>query len=155
MANATSRLADYVKGNEETRQQIESLVGGLSISQLALQAEGSDWTIAAELAHLAFWDRLHTVQLADWERTGEEPNRPTESDSANDAAIPQWLALPPTVAARQALEAGREVDAAIAALPDWLVEAIEATGRMHFLSRVEHRREHLVHIELTLSNCGC
>ena len=153
-ADPASKLREFVEGNTETRKQLEDLVAGLSISQLSLQMEDSDWTISAALAHLAFWDRCIIVKLDEWEREQKEP-RWMGGDEANFAALPQWLALPGPIAAKQAAEAARLLDARIEQVPAWLVEAVAETDWRYLIRRAGHRREHLDQIELTLRNCGC
>lgn len=153
--SAEGRLAELAAANAASRKRLEELVNGLSVSQLALQMEDSEWTISAALAHLAFWDRCHIERLEQWVSQGKEPLS-IDSEVVNPAALAQWLALPGPQAARQALEAARALDARIASLPSSIVSRILATPERRYLAdRTGHRREHLDQIELTLRNCGC
>jgi hypothetical protein len=99
------------------------------------------WTVAAVLAHLAFWARRAAVLVERWGWTGVGRSE-AEADVITDAATAQWLALPPRVAAEQAVAAARAIDAALDAAPD-LVEQIVRSGSSVNVSRAVHRREHL------------
>jgi hypothetical protein len=130
------------------RQRLEALVRRLSDPELTRQMDDG-WTVAAVLAHLAFWDRRAAVLVERWRRTGVGRSE-AEADAINDAAKAQWLALPPRVAAEQAVEAARAIDAALDAAPD-LVEQIVRSGSPVNVSRAVHRREHLDQIERALA----
>jgi sulfur carrier protein ThiS len=130
------------------RQRLEALVQRLSDAELTRQMDDG-WTVAAVLAHLAFWDRRAAVLVERWRRTGVGRSE-AEADTINDAARAQWLALPPRVAAEQAVEAARAIDAALDAAPD-LVEQIVRLGSPVNVSRAVHRREHLDQIERALA----
>ena len=130
------------------RQRLEALVQRLSDAELTRQIDDG-WTVAAVLAHLAFWDRRAAVLVERWRRMGVERSE-ADADAINDAAKAQWLALPPRVAAEQAVEAARAIDAALDAAPD-LVEHIVRSGPPVNVSRAVHRREHLDQIERALA----
>lgn len=105
---------------------------------------GNGWTAAAEIAHLAFWDRRAAIILDRWRRDGMSPS-PTDVDVINDALLPQWL-LPPHLAVDDALAAGEEINAKIASLADELIDAI-AKGGVIRLDRSRHRTDHLDELE--------
>jgi len=71
-------------------------------------------------------------------------------DWVNDAAKPHFLAMPPRRAAELAVAIAEAVDAKVAALPDDLLARNEAAGKPLFMTRAEHRREHLGEIEHVL-----
>ncbi len=52
----------YSQQNADSRRRLESLVGGLSDKDLACTTDYG-WTVAALLAHLAFWDHRMSVIL--------------------------------------------------------------------------------------------
>ncbi len=140
---------DYVRANDESRARLRAVVDGLDRAQLAHPAlEG--WSVSAVLAHLGFWDRF-TVRRWHSRLAGIDlPALDVLDDLINDSALPMWNALPPEVAAREAIAAAEAADTFVGALgPDvtarWLAE-----GRPRSLYRSEHRTEHLDDIERAL-----
>ena len=126
------------------RRRLEALVDRLSDSEL-----GTGWTVAGVLAHLAFWDQRAAFLLERWQRDGVGPSE-ADTDAINNAAKPQWLAIPPRDAAALAVAAARAADAAVDAASPELIDQIVSIGAPISLSRAEHRREHLDEIERAL-----
>jgi hypothetical protein len=131
--------------------RLKALVGRLTDDELA-RPMPDDWTVAAVLAHVAFWDRRAAYLVARWQREQLEPSPSDavmDSDSINDAAKPQWLALAPRAAANEAIAANA---AAKSALDEASPELIEQIARAHpiNLARAEHLSEHLDEIEAAL-----
>jgi hypothetical protein len=112
------------------------------------------WTVAAVLAHMAFWDQRIVVLLDEWERKGPSwrPSLEEASDVdwVNDAAKPLCLALPPRIAADLAVAVAETVDRRVAAVSDAIIEANARAGAIFNWRRAEHRREHLDEIEQAL-----
>jgi predicted protein tyrosine phosphatase len=131
------------------RRRLEALVNQLSDSDLPKPLPDG-WTIAGVLAHLAFWDQRAAFLVERWQRQGVGRSD-ADVEAVNNAAKPQWLALPPRVAAAQAVEAARTADAALDAAPLALIDQIVAVGSPINVSRAAHRREHLDDIERALS----
>jgi hypothetical protein len=129
------------------RRRLEALVQRLSDAQLA-QALPDGWTVAAVLAHLAFWDNRAAVLVERWRRSGVGPSE-ADVDVINDALKPQWLALAPRVAAEGAVQAARAADAALDALDQAFLQQIVAANAIN-VSRALHRAEHLDQIEEAL-----
>jgi hypothetical protein len=130
------------------RQRLEALVTRLQDAQL--QTPLSDgWTVAAVLAHLAFWDQRAAFMVELWKRQGLSPSE-ADAEAINNAMKPQWLALAPRVAADLAASAARSADAALDTAPPELIEQIAARGSIN-VSRANHRTEHLDEIERTLA----
>ena len=130
------------------RRRLEALVDRLSDSELGTPlADG--WTVAGVLAHLAFWDQRAAFLLERWQRAGVGPSE-ADTDAINNAAKPQWLAMPPRNAAALAVAAARAADAAVDAASPELIDQIVSIGAPISLSRAEHRREHLDEIERAL-----
>lgn len=140
----------YVRANDEGRARLRAVIGSLDRAQLEHRAmEG--WSVSAVLAHLGFWDRFSVRRWHARLAGIELPALDELDDLINDSALPMWNALPPEMAAREALAAAEDGDAFVAALgPDvtarWLAE-----GRPRSLYRSEHRREHLDDIERALA----
>ena len=135
---------------EASRARLRRLIEGSSEAELARPlADGSGWTIAATLAHLALWDQRALVLLRRWEREGIGRSE-ADFDASNDALVPQWLALPPRAAADLALDAAEEVDRAVAKLTAEQLVAIAAAGNPIRPDRSVHRTAHLDEIERAL-----
>jgi len=106
------------------------------------------WTVAAVLAHLAFWDQRACSLLRRWKENGVSPS-PIDIDNVNEALLPILLALPPRQAAELAITAAEAVDGELSNASSELVMAIEAQGKFR-LRRSEHRQEHLDQIGRSL-----
>jgi len=142
----------YIARNDAERARLRALVARLSDADLA-RPMPAGWTVAAVLAHLAFWDQRIMVLLERWEQSPSAvPPVINEADVdwVNDAAKPHFLAMPPRRAAELAVAIAEAVDAKVAALPDDLLARNEAAGKPLFMTRAEHRREHLGEIEHVL-----
>jgi hypothetical protein len=116
----------------------------LSDAELAREM-GDGWTIAATLAHLAFWDQRALVLVKRWQKRGIDAS-PIDIDGVNEAMLPLLRALPPRAAANLALSAAEAIDRALEATDAELIAAIQAMGKYR-LRRWEHRREHIEQIE--------
>jgi uncharacterized damage-inducible protein DinB len=143
----------YVAENDAERERLRALARRLSDQDLARPMDAG-WTVAAVLAHLAFWDQRIVVLLDQWERKGASWTPPLEEardvDWINDAAKLLCLALPPRVAAELALAVAETVDRRVAAVSDAIIEANARAGAPLNWRRAEHRREHLDEIERAL-----
>ena len=137
--------------NDKERARLEALVGRLTDAELQRpMPEG--WTVAAVLAHLAYWDQRTYLLLDRWQRDGVTP---TGFDGGqvnwiNDAAKPMFLALAPRRAAELAVAIAEATDRKVASLADDLVRRSAAPELGITLSRAAHRREHLDEIERAL-----
>ena len=141
----------YVAENDRERRRLEALVGKLDDAALG-RAMPAGWTVAAVLAHLAFWDQRIVLLSEQLRRGASVPQIDGGSvEWINDSAKPMQLALPPRRAATLAVEAARAADQAVASLSDELLANNAAAGSPLNLLRAEHRREHLDEIEHALS----
>jgi hypothetical protein len=149
---ATDR--SYVDENRAQRARLEALVGRLDDRDLSRPLEAG-WTVAAVLAHLAFWDYRIVTLLDAWGADGRGTPPPAYDQAAvdwvNDAGKPLCLALPPRAAARLAVEAAGAADERVAGLSDAVLAANVAAGSPISVRRAEHRREHLDEIERALA----
>jgi hypothetical protein len=136
--------------NEIERDRLATLVDKLSDDDLAHDL-GGGWTVAVALAHLAFWDERAALLLERYADGTPEHNIPDwYEDLLNETLEPQWQALPPRVAAEQAVAAAEHVTRALRVLEDDLCARLEAQEQGYLLRRFNHRREHIEQIEAAL-----
>jgi hypothetical protein len=141
----------YVEENTKGRGRLRGLANELTDEELGLPA-GDGWTVAALLAHLAFWDYRVLALIRRWEEVGVGPS-PIDVDGVNDAAKPLCLAIPPREAVRLAINAAEAVDRALECLPDDLeagINVLVQEGKFR-LNRSIHRDEHLDQIRRALA----
>jgi hypothetical protein len=142
----------YTRQNTDSRQRLETLVKQLSDEDLARSTDYG-WTVAALLAHLAFWDHRMSVILRRWQEQGFDES-PIDSAAVNDALKVICHALEPRTAAGLAVSAAEKVDAEFETLSDEFVKQIEqhieATSTQFRMNRSLHRDSHLNDIELLL-----
>jgi hypothetical protein len=141
-----------IEENEAQRRRLSALVERLSDDDLA-RADPDGWTVAARLAHIAFWDRWADCLIRRW-RSGELPPPTVPAwydDAMNETLLPQWKALPGRVAASLALDAAETVDREIERAETPVLAAINAARENHLIHRHDHRREHLDRIEALLA----
>lgn len=142
---------DYMDANTKGRERLRALVKGLTDEELALPA-GDGWTIAAILAHLAFWDYRVLELIKRWKKVGVGPS-PIDIDGVNDAMKPLCRAIPGREAAQLAVDAAEAIDVELANLPEDLkpgIDALVQEGKFR-LDRSLHRNEHLDQIERILA----
>ncbi len=143
----------FVNENTKERARLNALVGRLSDAELA-RPLAAGWTIAAVLAHVAFWDQRALLLLERWRQDGlaavPEGLNEADVDWINDAGKPLFLAMSPRRAAETAVAIAAAVDRTIESLPDEFVTRNAAAGTPVSLLRAEHRREHLDEIDAAL-----
>jgi len=142
----------FTQENTESRHHLETLVGGLSDEDLA-RSTHYGWTVAALLAHLAFWDQRMLVILRRWQEDGFDPS-PMDAAAVNDALKLICHALAPRTAAELAITAAERLDTELETLtPDFvkqIEEHIAATDTQFRMNRALHRSGHLEDIEALL-----
>lgn len=142
----------YSEENAASRRKLEALVSRLTDTDLALSTDYG-WTIAALLAHLAFWDHRMSVILKRWQENGLDPS-PIDSMAVNDALREICHALEPRTAASLALVAAEKIDREFDALSDDFVKQIqdhaEASGTQFRMNRSLHRNDHIKDMEALL-----
>ena len=143
----------FVTENTRERERLRALAAKLSDEDLLLEL-GDDWTIAAALAHLAFWDRRSLIIIRRWKREGVTPSPPPDFDSINDALLPLCRAIPPKAAANLAVISAESVDREIEQLSPELVAAIESLGDNRRIFRSIHRKMHLDRMEEAFTGLG-
>jgi hypothetical protein len=140
----------YVTGNDTARQRLEKLVASCGDADLA-KPMPAGWTVAAVLAHVAFWDNRVQLLFDRWRTHDVPPGALGEDpDWINDAAKPMQLALAPRQAAALAVASAQTVDRTLQALSDDMLSRNARAGSPLNLDRAEHRNEHLDEIEHVL-----
>jgi len=144
--------------NDRERRRLVLLVASLDEGALAEGVHGR-WTVAAKLAHLAYWDRFALALLERW-AVGEGYATDTlpdfYDDTLNDAQLVEHLALPPREATRLAIEAAAAIDAHLHGLPaEDAARLLTDRDASWLLRRHNHRAEHLVEIDVALGLRGC
>lgn len=157
-ADGALALRVALEANDRERRRLVLLVASLDDAALAEGVHG-DWTVAAKLAHLAYWDRFALALLQRW-AAGEGYATDTlpdfYDDALNDAQLAEHLSLPPREAARLAVEAAGAIDARLHSLPaETAVRLLTDRDASWLLRRHHHRAEHLVEIDVALGLRGC
>ena len=135
----------FVVENTRERERLVRLVNRITDEELGLPMwEG--WTIAAALAHLAFWDQRALVLMKKWKISGVASS-PIDDDVTNDSILPLCSAISPRVAARLAVSAAEAIDFELENAGDDLITDIWQLGEKFRLYRSEHRKLHLDQIE--------
>jgi len=139
----------YIKQNAKSTERLAKLVKSLTEKELKLVIYKEGWTIAAALAHIAFWDERRRLVLKVWKKKGVKPIVHID-DIVNDILIPFLLAIPVRKAAELAVTAARALDKDLAALSPRMVKAIEVLDDEVALNRADHRNSHIDKIEAFL-----
>jgi hypothetical protein len=139
----------FIQENARERERLRALVARLSDDELSLPL-GDGWTIAAALAHLAFWDQRSLVLTRNWKRTGVLNVDDANLDVTNDALLPLCLAMAPRAAAALAISSAEAIDRELEEAPAEFISAMENAGVRWRLYRSVHRETHLGQIEAVL-----
>ncbi len=137
----------YEKENRVELARLKALVAKWSDDELK-RPLGDGWTVAAVLAHLAFWDQRALILIAKYKRGAVTPS-PADTDVINDTVRVLGLAIPPRAAATLAVESAEAIDRELEQLTDTLLAEIAQINAVR-LDRAKHRREHLDQIERAL-----
>lgn len=148
----------YVERNAHERERLRALLARLSDEELARSVNES-WTVAAVLAHLAFWDARALVLCGKLERGEPFTASDAEPDDVtwiNDSVRPLAHAISPRDAAHLALRLAEDTDGRVEALsPELVARAWPADpGSPLNPLRASHRGEHLDEIEAVLRPSG-
>jgi hypothetical protein len=142
----------YSEQNSASRRRLEELTRRLSDEDLARSTDYG-WTVAALLAHLAFWDQRMIVILRRWLEEGFDSS-PIDARAVNDSLKVVCHALDPRTAVELSLAYAQAVDAELDALTPELVRQLEehaaATETQFRMNRSLHRDGHLNDIEALL-----
>lgn len=139
----------YAEQNTQSRNRLEALVDRLSDEDLARSTDYG-WTVAALLAHLAFWDQRVLVILNRWREEGFDPS-PIDAGAVNDSLRVICHALDPRASIELCLSSAQAVDTELDKLTPDLVKQMEehatATETPFRMNRSLHRDGHLDDIE--------
>jgi hypothetical protein len=142
----------YAQQNDVSRSRLETLVSGLSDADLARSTDYG-WTVAALLAHLAFWDQRMIMILKRWKEEGLDAS-PIDAGAVNDSLRVICHALEPRAAIELCLSSAEAADAELARLTAEEVKRMEehaaATNTQFRMDRSLHRNGHLDDIEALL-----
>jgi hypothetical protein len=139
----------FVSENARERERLRRLVSRITDQELGLPM-WAGWTIAAGLAHLAFWDSRALGLMKKWKASGVAPS-PIEDDVTNDSILPLCLAIPPRTAANLALASAEAIDLELEKAGEDLIRDIRRLGERFRLYRCDHRKDHLDQIENLLN----
>ncbi len=147
----TAMDTSYIERNRAQRERLRAVAGKVSDEDLVRTTGEHGWTVAAALAHVAYWDgRMlgtlevslrYGLQSAWWDRA--------EVDAVNEVRLPGWLAMPPREALNEALRTTEAIDGFIEGLAPDAARAL-AAERPVALNRSMHRGAHLDEIERAL-----
>jgi hypothetical protein len=142
----------YSEQNAKSRGRLETFINGLSDEDLARSTDYG-WTVAALLAHLAFWDQRMIMILRRWQQEGLDPS-PIDSEVVNNSLRVICHALEPRTAVELCLSSAKAVDAELDTLTADFVKKLEehagVTETQFRLNRSLHRDDHLNDIEALL-----
>lgn len=142
-------LFPFTQENNDSRRRLETLAHSISDQDLA-RTTSYGWTVAALLAHVAFWDQRVLALLRRWKKDGVDLS-PIDSTAINDALKPLCHSLQPRAALELCLSSAQAVDAELETITPELVEQIEkqivANPFQFRFNRSLHRNDHVKDIE--------
>lgn len=142
----------YAQQNSESRQRLQTLIRGLSTEEMARTTDYG-WTVAALLAHLAFWDHRMSTILKRWQTEGLDPSE-IDSGVVNDSLKVICHALDPHTATELAIAAAEKIDSELETLSSDFVKKLEehaeASNTQFRMNRSLHRNAHIDDIEALL-----
>ena len=140
---------DFIKENADSLARLKAFTDRVSLSQLELRLD-SGWTVAATLAHMAFWDQRAFLLVRRWRDSGVDLS-PVDVDVINDASKALCHAILPKETIHLVLESAEAIDREIEGISPALAEEIEAGATQFHLSRANHRDYHLDEVEAALA----
>lgn len=138
----------FVDLNTRERERLRALIERVDEAELRAPVN-EDWTVAAVLGHIAFWDARVLVlaeKLARGVPFSVSDEEPDDVSWINDATRPLIHAIPPLAVARLALRIAEETDARVASLPPDRLWPRDPGSPLNPL-RASHRGEHLDEVE--------
>ena len=142
----------YSEQNANSRRRLAGLTQTLTDEDLARSTDYG-WTVAALLAHLAFWDHRMSAILRRWQEEGLDAS-PNDMMVLNEALQVICHAVEPGAAIGLAIAAAEKIDAELDVLTAERTKEIEAhaaaTETQFRMNRSLHRDGHLDDIEKLL-----
>ena len=140
----------HVQANQRSRDRLLALIEDLDEGSLRQQVN-EEWTIAATLAHIAFWEQMCLARWDAYDDAGSLADVPDRIiELVNAANLPTWRALPERTAIELVTQAMADLDNRIAQLPE-AAQRDAANGFRYMLDRTRHRDEHAAEIEAILA----
>jgi DinB superfamily len=131
--------------------RLRAVLRGLSDAELGM-SPGSGWSVAATLAHLAFYDDWVAERWRRWLEVEAFQDLPDDiTELVNASGERGWATAEPRLARTAAVEAADAVTKLIEGLPSAALEDAIRTGRERMLDRSVHWNAHLDEIEATLA----
>jgi hypothetical protein len=139
----------YSEQNANSRRRLAALTQTLTDEDLG-RSTHYGWTVAALLAHLAFWDHRMSAILRRWQEEGLDAS-PNDMMVINEALQVICHAVEPRAAVGLAISAAEKIDAELDALTSERTKELEAhaaaTETQFRMNRSLHRDGHLDDIE--------
>lgn len=129
--------------------RFERLRALAALDDAALGRAGDDgWTVAATLAHLAYWEGRQVGAIEAWQVHGTPPAWWTreEADAVNAVRLSSWLAMPARETIEQAIATAHALDRVMERLPAGVLAQLPARRQ----DPAAHRGDHLDEIDRIL-----
>lgn len=139
----------FIEENTTSRRRLKAIIARLADEDFT-RTTSSGWTVAALLAHMAFWDQRIVVLLRRWKENGVDTS-PVDSDAINDALKPIFLSLDPRATVELCLASAETADTELENMSPELYEQIRLSPTVFRFNRGLHRNEHLDEIKKVLS----
>lgn len=142
---------EFIADNDSSRKQLREFAAHLGDTDFYRVV--GEWTVAAWLCHLAFWDRVILSRLQLVQKSGVLPppvDEPT-IHTINDGCQLLSHGISGRAAAKLAVESADAVDSFVAHLPEDVVSQLESGGMGRLLRRSLHRLHHLEKMTKALS----
>jgi hypothetical protein len=141
-------MLEYRRQNDLERARLMRLLDQVGTAEMQ-RTLPNGWTVAAALAHLAFWDRYAVGMLTEWGAKGFRAPA-TQIQELNVAVEKMSHLIALNVLLEWVRTSAEEADKAAAEASAALVAAIEAGGQTSYLQRSVHRHHHVVQLEAVL-----
>jgi hypothetical protein len=141
----------FVQSNERSRDRLVARIKDLDEESLRRKVN-DEWTIAATLAHVAFWDQICIARWDAYDSGGSLEDIPNKTiDLVNAGNLPAWLALTGRTTVDLVTKSMEDLDDRIARLSKDALQAAAGGGFTYMLDRTRHRDEHSAEIEAILN----
>ena len=142
---------NFVQNNKRSRDRLVANIKNLDEASLQRRVN-DEWTIAATLAHVAFWDEICIARWDAYASGGSLEDIPDKIiELVNAGNLPTWLALPAKTTVNLVTRSMDDLDARIARLSEDARRTATAGGFTYMLDRTRHRDEHSTEIEAILN----